>query len=224
MKYFRIVPSSDRKEVGDFPQVQEGIYQKDWDSPNAFSMINFKRVTDNTEVPFCKLSTKAKLTDLISTIFVSKPLISDGFKKLIETYKIKGVEFVQTKIQVKGKFGADYWFINPYEASYQFLNFEESRFEVLTNDVIFRQVVSQCLFSSVEELRKAFEVDQHLALEKGINHTPLLITKMVIDQSTDVDFFSIGNTSEGLTFIVSGRLKEEIGRLKLTGIKFLAVV
>jgi hypothetical protein len=220
MKYYKIAHSIDRKETGGYPQSDECIYPGMRYSPNALTMLRYQKAPADVEIPKVKLLKKAKLTDFVSSI-LSLLLVSTKLKDIIEQHNTFGYEWLPTSLVRKDEEYGNYWLANQYQPYTEALDLTASKFANF--DAMIRQPVLEGLvFDTAAELNEAYENNYLAASARGMQHTPLLNTYIVIKENIEMDFFFLRNTaSTSFTHCVSERLRQKIEQEKCTGIIFI---
>jgi hypothetical protein len=221
MRYYKIKHSIDLTVIGAFPQVSEGIYPGNFDSPAALGSIMYRKTPGNVEVPKGKLQSKTKFTDFMSGFLIYKLLISNILKSIIGQHHCFGYEWFPA-VLVKKKVEYDnYWFGHPYHAYTEALDLQLSTFAYY--DMMAKKIVQDGLtFTTAAELDKAYIENNLAAPSKGLEHTPLLNNHIVLKETLTMDFFFLRNTINGhTTYCVSERLREKIEQEKCTGLVFM---
>jgi hypothetical protein len=221
MQYFKIKHSLDLTVIGAFPQVSEGVYPGNFDSPAALGSIMYRKTPANVEVPKGKLQPKAKFTDFMSVFLIYKLLVSTKLKSIITQHQSFGYEWFPA-VLIKKKVEYDnYWFGHPYQAYTEALDLQLSTFAYY--DIMAKKVVQEHLtFNTAAELDKAYIENNLAAPLKGLEHTPLLNNHIVLKENLSIDFFFLRNIIKGhTTYCVSERLREKIEQEKCTGLVFM---
>jgi hypothetical protein len=221
MKYFRINNASDRKAIGFYPQVSEGIYPTTRDSSNALGMLLYnEKATSNTEIPKGMLHKRAKLTDFLSVSFLSGSLfLSERLKNIITKYSSQGVQFLNTSIVVREKEDTSFYILYPHQSDYSFLDIEKTEF--VFKDIMLKEILNKVEFKSVNEYLLALNENKKDAIRIGFpSFKPLIINKIAIIENCDIDFFSIERVQGGIGYFVSEKLKVQIEEADCTGIVF----
>jgi hypothetical protein len=131
MKYFLISHSSDRKEIGDYPQT---IPTEVIDANGGFEETSRANLT-NEHFPNVspalefELAKKAKLTDVLSASNIQARglLVNEKVKKILEQFNIMNHKFYLGSVTAKGKKLPYYW-LHIVNTSFDGIDFEKSNF------------------------------------------------------------------------------------------------
>lgn len=221
MGFFRLYNSAGM-DIGYSPQVSDCILNFNiYDQDSAY-YLNFSKATERTLWPQCKLSSKAKKTDLISISFMSlsnKLFVSPKLKEILSLNNTKGVQFIKSKLTIKNKIDEEYWIINPFLSDYTFLKINDCEF--VYTDPMGDKILTKKKFHNIKEFQLAFEKNRCDAIKIGYpNHRPLSMQNISLLEDSDVDFFSLSPVNGGIGFFVSEKLKNEIEKAGCTGIVF----
>ena len=214
MRYFKIEHSTNLKVIGEFPQVNKGIFKSKWDSPNSILIVHNEKVDNsNVEIPDLILNQGANLTDVLSVVFVDfKLIVSKEFKMLIESKNYSGVEYFKTTVYTKETKTYEYWFLNPFAFRNYYINFQSS----------FIKEINKSATTYIKVANQA-ELDT-LCLQGRREHKTYSISKLsLFTQNINEDFFLLSGVSGGVGYYVSENLKCEIENLEITGIEFLEI-
>jgi hypothetical protein len=127
--FFRIQESIDRKKVGRYPQVTEGIYHTNINDPYFIGNSEYEFIEHDVSVPGIKLESGAKRTDLIGAGIIgisARKVISSKLKSLIQNHRQEGFQYFKTYVIDHNDHFGDYWILHPYQFNYEILDFEKS--------------------------------------------------------------------------------------------------
>jgi hypothetical protein len=137
MKYFIIKESNDPKVIGRGLFVQaESSHWLYWDNDvysdkNSILTQRYKKIIPKTYWAQPILKKTAKITDLISSIPVSLPCLSQRMKDILQPYMSEEFQFLKTSLIHKDRLIPDYYFLNPYKIDYEILDLESTEFKIL---------------------------------------------------------------------------------------------
>lgn len=215
MKYFSIQGSLNNKILGQYPQVENVIYNCNvWDDPLFIDRFYFEKINIQPIVANPVLFSKSKLTDLIDIWdmgFSFTILISGKLKSILENY-INEVQFYQCSIFKDKIEYSDYWLLNIYKFSDEFVDFKKSKVSIRIRrkeggtDVVFPEVNSFEHFLSLDKSHKEkMEI--------------VSIDKTYFKDYLSEDFFALKYVF-GSIYYVSEKLRTEIEDAGCTGIEF----
>ncbi|MHC9089043.1 imm11 family protein [Tenacibaculum sp. IMCC1] len=220
MKYYSIRHSLNKKETGNYQQVEEAQHNCNvWDDPlfidydqNFFKKLDFSPITSNAI-----LKKGSKLTDFISAPimgFTKKLLVSGKLKQILESSRKSGMQFFKSPVYYKNKLINDYWVLNMYEINMDMIDFKKS--------VIFKTNY----FDNLMELdvKNVFEFKKYKEeIEKEGYPNGISIEKIKIRADKIMDFFALLDVEGGVKYMVSEKLKKEIETAQCTGIEFMPI-
>lgn len=225
MCIYRIRNSLSPRIIGKtYPQVEKVIIPTTWDDPNYIGNYIFEKPNENVLVPKAVLSSKSKLTDLISAASVgltTNLLISDRLKILIENSKNSGIIFFKTTlIHPKIQNEIPYWILHSFDSAYEILDLQQSSFS-LVNDEIAMNVKAPINFHSSEQIRRRYKDIYDKAFRNPPESEYLIIDKIIFKEKAEIDFFSLRNIlNGGIGYYVSEDLKTEMEKEGCTGMVF----
>jgi|688.fasta_scaffold03912_4 hypothetical protein len=223
MKYFRITYSSDDNEIGFFPQVQAGTVPTTIDDFNFIGYLIFEEANSKTLIPKGHLNKRARKTDLISTSFPGfsgKLFVSAELNEILTATKSKGIQHLKTSLVLQDYSEEEYWIINPYLNSLEFIDFPKSEFVLMDRMLI--HVLKEVHFENQEDFLEAYKQNRQDAIEKSYSdHKVLLFEKVAIKDDCNLDFFSLSPVrNSAICFFVSEKLKTTLEKARFTGITF----
>src|SRR5687767_9620224 len=114
MKYYQLEYSTG-KDIGEtYPQAQEAKMDVSVDAPNHLWKVSGK-LPEDVYIPTPILAPKAKPTDLISTVVLSRVIvISDKLKSIFQKFARAGVQYFPIQVINQGK-PVPYWAMNIYQ-------------------------------------------------------------------------------------------------------------
>ena len=219
MTFYRIGHQIEKKLIGYFPQIQEGIVPTTVHDPRYISYYMNRALSQDVLVPELILYKKAKLTDLLSASFmglVTNLVVSLRLAGILQKANRFGIEFIDTKLHFQnGTEQEDVVIIHPYRYGYEFIDFQRSQITLGRNG---EEIVH---FVSGAELDDRLKEDDVRVIKEPNGFRPVFITSLSLIENPEVDFFSLRNMRRGgVGFFVSERLKSEIEDHGCTGIEY----
>lgn len=213
MKYFRLENSTSLKEIGTYPQCNNGKFVSTWNSEHSLLPVFKEKITDSRiEVPEFVLNGRANQTDLISASFVSfKLVISNMLKDLIDANHYEGIQFFKTALHCRDGTIMNYWILNPFGFMNEYIDFSQSIIKCRPpqpESISFLKVADRdgynCLYENGKKERRIYIIDE-----------PKLYTDKINEE-----FFLLEGVAGGIGYYVSETLKNEITEAGCTGIAF----
>jgi len=213
MNYFRLDISTNLAEIGEYPQSIHGKYQTAWNAPDSLRMVFKEKVVNREiEIPGIIIETKAKVTDLISTGYLSFMLVmSTKLKAIIEDMNYPGIQFFETVLHQKNTMLQGFWIASPYLFRNDYVDYASSGIARLSSSR------TQVKVTSREEFDFLFETGK----QTGIIH--IIDTPKLLQAIPKEDFFLLDRVSGGVGYYVSENLKQRIEAAGCTGIEFYEV-
>lgn len=210
MKYFRLLESTNLKEIGKFPQCS-GKFVSNWNSNNSLVLVFKKKVaSNNIEIPEFILNDKAKRTDLLSTSFLDFMLaISTKLKKLIESKNYEGVQFFKSALHCKNAIAEEYWILNPFGFRNEYIDFNSSTIKRSDSQGV-----------SYLKVKDRSEFDGLVEGGKQENKIHVVSAPKLYSDKIKEDFFLLDGVDGGIGYYVSEAFKNEITEAGCTGIAF----
>jgi hypothetical protein len=216
MKYFRICESLNLKEVGLYPQsIDSNISvekQKEQFRGNRMGDLNdffSRKIYKEIYIANPIIRTKAKMTDLISSVTISLHLIvSLDFGKYLKSLNSDDFEFLNLGVLRLGKL-VDYTLIHPYKFCNDFIDFENSVIWRVGSGGKKMQIETVSSSAAFHALKKSLVLPERL-----------LIDKISLQKNMPKDFFALLQVNGGIGFFVSEKIKTEIENECFSGIRF----
>ena len=211
MKFWWLCNSIVAREIGEFPQICDGRYPVSPDDPRFSGNIWFTREEIPPITPVALLHKRSKLTDLLSCSIMGTNgmLFSDKMKAILESNKPDGLQFFPITVEDNRQVTYEYWLPNPYVFDYESLIFNKSTFEQRTlGNARVRKL-------SINKIAEFLDMQASLKLPEGIS-----IENPVFDEDCNLDLIILRNTSGGIGYFVSDKLKTELETAKCTGIHY----
>ncbi|MBX3241409.1 MAG: hypothetical protein KIT80_18000 [Chitinophagaceae bacterium] len=213
MKFYRILPLLDLKEIGDYPQIQD--FKTGFDSRRPESCSRISRY--DSEVPpldidfdGMQLTKKTKLTDFVSASYMSKLtglLVSESLLSYITSKRIVETLIFPVGLYYKDeKLSAKYFWIHYSKAYPEIIDYKQSKFFLNHSEVKYKDVT----ISSYQDYLKKQEASQYT-----IDSKYLVLMKEYLK---DFDIFRIG-IIKSETYITE-EIKEEMVAKKFTGMVY----
>ncbi|MDO5655542.1 MAG: hypothetical protein Q4G27_05320 [Flavobacteriaceae bacterium] len=215
MKYYKLQPSWSEKVIGQYPQVKNIEYKCDvWNEPKFIEHQEFKKINFSPITANAILNKTAKITDLINVTgmgFTRKLLLSGKLKLIIESFRKDGIQFFESSVFKEDKIYNEYWVMHIFEINFDSIDFSNTNF-YLKN---YFDTINRLYIKNLEEfLYQKNKIDK---IGYPIN---LFIDNVhIIDEYTH-HFFALSNVENGINYIVSDLLKDEIEINNCTGIEF----
>ncbi|MFM7851644.1 MAG: imm11 family protein [Flammeovirgaceae bacterium] len=204
MKYYLLSHSSEKKEVGDFPQTTDKETTSiEFSSQASLTNECFPEITPALNF---ELTKKAKLTDVLSASNIQARglLISEKVKTIFEKFNIMNHKFYPGTVTHKDKKLPYYW-LHIVNSSFEGIDFQKSQFMEI--GFTGRKV------ADVEV--NSFEDYKNISKTKMIDAEKLVLTSGFLVNNLDLFFFP--NISSYL--ISSERLVIELTNNNITGIR-----
>jgi hypothetical protein len=221
MNFYRLFPSTDLKVVGKFPQCDDAIIPTTMYDPNYLDDYLFRFAPAGTYLPKLKLNNRAKVTDLITSVFgrmSSRLVVSMLLKEIIETSNYFGIQFLQTKVFPKQGQELDYWILNSYEHGFSELDLALSEFEIQKKSPP-RNFIRTPVFTKAEDIVDCYLKSDGSKTEAGIDEF-LVIKDIRLRESGNKEILTLRGVYGGLGWYVSELLKDEIEKAGCTGVEF----
>ncbi|MDO5510185.1 MAG: hypothetical protein Q4F57_05775 [Weeksellaceae bacterium] len=214
MKYFIINYTFNPKVRGcQNGTIKDYKYYGNIYDPKFIGRINFEKV-DFDPIPVSPiLYSKAKKTDLIDKggQLSHRIVVSTKLKMILEKNDF-GVQYFQNSIIHRNIEDFQYWVINPFENKNKWIDINNSSIyfrkfnpEKIENFKILN--LSPIEFKSLLEVKNIFDEIYYYQLS-------------LFEEMIDRDFFTLQTTIQGVSYIVSENLKQEIEEADCTGIEF----
>ncbi|UZO79732.1 hypothetical protein NBT05_12315 [Aquimarina sp. ERC-38] len=222
MKYFSIQHSWNPEILGSFPQSDKAVMKGHVDDEDFIGNWIQKKVPfDNPNIPDIVLKRKAKLTDLLHAPYdmgyVGCLIISEDFRKVLETFSINLEDFQFFKIKVKYKIlkNINYYYLHPAKVNYDAVDYPKSEIFITSPLNEYKDLVSiesaEHYIRYQEELRKFGW--------RGTTLVNLRIENLVVNPNLKEHIFCNPFPQSGMYF-VSDNLRSAMEESKLTGIEF----
>ncbi|WP_207532666.1 imm11 family protein [Desertivirga arenae] len=196
------------KEIGTtFPQSQRMVSELSIDDPRHLWNLEGK-LDESAYIPDSILHPKARLTDLISSSPISKPIVSTKLKDLILTLREEGIQFLPAQVVTK-KGKTRYWLMNGYTPDYHLIDFDRSLISLKRRDE--NGTVSKPL-----ELKSS---DDYVKALNSVEYPKFVcVEKLVLLDNTIDNIIYIDRVSS--SFFFSQKAKDAIEESNFTGITF----
>lgn len=213
MEFYSINSSSNKKVLGNYPQVKGERHNCHvWDNEKFIDRLEFKKIKFKPITSNAILYSKSNLTDLVNISgigFGRKLLVSGKLKSIIDLYNKDSLTFYESNLIQDGKEITDYWLTHPIRSSLDFIDFRKSKVFLIKN---YSDIIDELKVTSLEEFLK----------EKAKVEYPfsLIIKNVNIKKNSNNDFFILTDISGGVKYVVSKKVKNEIQNKNCTGIEF----
>ncbi|MBT3421881.1 MAG: hypothetical protein HOD63_15870 [Bacteroidetes bacterium] len=212
MKYYRLIESTNLKEIGIYPQVID--HKKDYDEDKLDSyMLTNKFPSElpciNFDFDGLLLNNRSKYTDLVSSSFLNSLIgliISSQFLKIVENFKTVDYKLFNACLYFK-KMRVQYYWMHYTSELTEYIDFENSVFRLKTSEGR-----KEVLLKSIDDY---FELRNSIKSWSIVKPTKLSLFKQM-DYSYDL--FRIGLIDSNT--YVSERLKDEFAKNNITGVEF----
>lgn len=210
MSYYIFEAASDTPETGAvYPQASGMLSGYDYSSSRSIHKLRDDQLPDfEPDLDSIILEKRAKLTDLVSTVFSSSGfLVSERMKSLLEQFRLPICKFHKAKINYKEKVYDNYFWFQPIGDLSAFINYRETKFYAKDD---FSKNVEKIEASDLKELREEWA---------KVGYTKKIVTEKVIFNNNfdiNLDLFKVG--FDYRTFI-SQSLHDKLIANKLTGIE-----
>jgi hypothetical protein len=214
MKYFKLESSLNKKEIGNYPQIQD--FKKGYDDDRKESCSQIARYyfgkRPDVEIDFdcLELANKARLTDYISSSYLNSLaglLVSDNLFSFFSGLRVVSYISYKAPIYQKGNLlSADYRWIHFIERYSEMINYPESDF-FLDNSEVRRKKISIRSFAE-------YENEQDKA-QYAINSERLVLRKEIAEK---FDVLRIGVVRDET--YVTETVKNEMINKGFTGIVY----
>lgn len=216
MKYFILINSTNAQEVGSaFPQAQ-AINDGDFAYP-GLSNYRSQIIPTEKQLPTFQLATKAKKTDLITSVNVSVPsnmLISSKLMHLLQEYSFPNRQYLSVKLLDKAGLAMDYYLLHNHTIENNFIDFNNSVFERTEHDFTVTPIKTE---KSLFQVKDSIELQHEVESKKGsVRVKSLHFNEEVITQ----DSFVI---SQPYCWIVNQPLAIRLKEENISGIVLLPI-
>lgn len=217
MKYFIINYTLSSKVRGcNNDTIKDYKYYCNINDPKFIGRIHFQKVDFNPIPVSPVLFSKANKTDLIDKggQLSHRIVISTKLKKILQKNDF-GVQYFHNSIIHKDIEDFEYWVVNPFQNKNEWIDIDKSF-------VYYRKFNPEkiedfkILNLTTVEFKKLLE-------NKDMFDEIYLYQLSLFEELIDKDFFTLQSTFEGVSYIVSEKLKEEIEDAGCTGIEFQPV-
>jgi len=198
--------------IGRFPQSETANHPVPITAPEHLWNADATTKADKPVIcPEPILAKHAIRSDLLSAAVISnRLLISDRLKQVLEKYGKDGFQYFPTNVIDGGK-KYPYYVLQAYRFRLDYVDFPRS--EIILEGIGSKQLESLNIQSAEEFSGKA-----------AATRLPerLRIIRPALVPDIDDDFFALHPVTAGIGFYVSGKVKQEIETMGLTGISFEA--
>lgn len=209
MNYYQLRHSSEEAEIGHFPQAPSAKGEINYNSPYDLSKYFWKRLDNSVKLTEPVCHAKAIATDLISCITISIDLVvSERLRDLLIEDFVGRMDIAEVKVHYRNT-ALNYWLIHPYKFENEFVDFENS--EVWRVGRGTSEINRELVFSNTEFMQLVNSVKPPEAI---------VIKKLTLSSSLDIDFFALRNVYGGIRFYVSERKKKVLEANNCTGLRF----
>ncbi len=213
MLYSRLYNSSDKKEIGQFPQIKMAIGDFDINSNTYIGNETYylKEINYSPNLPTLILDKNSKLTDLISVSFIGLSeglIISNKLKCIIKNIG-SNFQLFPIKINQGDILHCDYYYLRISNISYNYIDFNETKFLECEN---LYGPGHQILINNAHDFNTKFK---NLKYPKTIK-----IENLSILPTTKESLLALNFVEGGIGFYISEELKSKIKESKCTGIVF----
>lgn len=223
MKYYRIWFTLNSKFRGSNDYIKNYILKIPnnklfIDEPKFIGMIHNEKIDFEPYLLDIELYTASILNDLIMDGGpVSKKLItSNKLKSIFKKYRKTGMQFFNINILKNKEIFTDYWLLNMYEFSQEFIDFKRCKIIYCKKDddfdITFSAKNLEIKVNSLKEfnnyIEKAKERLETITIEK--------LELINVNQ----DFFILKYVNGGIGYFVSEKIKQDIEDAGCTGIEF----
>jgi hypothetical protein len=219
MKYYRLVEDFSKKVTGTYPSF---IPEESFGDIEPSKRINWKgsMILEDEEVEIPKLQLKRKTskpTNLLPALsggFGMCLIVDDKLKTILENAKTSHFRYFPTTLKMfNSNETLPYWFIKSIRPFYDIIDIGNCIFKEGGQNFSNPDNRKIRIFNNINEL--------YISLSNKE-----IIVKYHPDfrNDVDIDFFAIDRINDSaVSFYVSEKLKEEIEKEKLTGMKFIAI-
>lgn len=206
MRYYQMNYSTNKKEIGDFPQSQTMSKGYNYGAPNSvYNLDYWRKITIEPSLDAFELSKKAKILDYMSAVTISFGLIiTDRFRKVLSgfncdpDYQVFDLKFVR---------GIDSWnyiYYFNYSIRTEYISFKDMSFFETS---IIGTDPKPININSFEQFK-----NYNIPVNKSIMPDQLIL------ENPEYDLFRLSNPALG--YYVSERLMNAIKEAGMTGIDF----
>jgi hypothetical protein len=210
MKYYILNYSTDKSEIGYYPQT--GGYYPEYDIHGNKSMINLKSDCFPDFIPDLRfiLDKRAKITDIIKPSNINKAkglLMNQRTKDLLSLGSFQQSAFYNAIVENQNAKISYYW-LHILSQSFDNIDFNKSIF--FTTKLAFKKDINIDIYDEVDLKNKIKSLNQLILVEK------LVLKKEFLNSNNDIFYFPLiqGN----FDFFISDKLAEIITNNRITGI------
>ncbi|MCX8525018.1 hypothetical protein OF897_13950 [Chryseobacterium formosus] len=191
-----------------------------WEIPEFIGNIYNEKIDFEPYLLDIELFANSKINDLIMDggPISSQRIISGKLKSILEKYRKTGIQFFNINILRKSEIFNDYWLLNMYEFNQEFMDLKNSKIIYQKKNDDFNVTYST---TDIEIQTKDLNEFNHYIERAKEKLEIITIEKIALNESIIVeDFFMLKYVSEGISYYVSEKLKQEIEDAGCTGIEF----
>lgn len=211
MEWF-IIENSKEDDIGkEYPQTEFMRPGYDLHKPNSvWNIPNAKFPDFEPDLDYFILHKKAKLTDVISTGFISAAgfLINDKVKAIFEQFNLPDHKYYPAKVMHKNALYVNYFWLHFGEDNSNLIDFNNSQFELL--ELGFPEEAQPLSINNVQELEKIWKSNNI----KTIKPLKIILLK------TNLDFFYFKYFWR--EFRINTNIYNSLISEKISGLEFVA--
>ncbi len=210
MAFYKLDPACDTSETGPiYPQVQKMREGYDYDSDRSIHKLNYhNELFGGPDLDYFVIESKAKPTDILSAAVSSYGfLVSVNFKNALLKCEVREHRFYEAKVQYKKTDLQDYYWFLPLGDLSDKVDFRKTKF------------YAQNSFSKVQDV-KINRLSDIKNVRSKIGYLWKIKTERLEFKKRfklEQDLLIIGAFDFGI--YISDRLREEINKRELTGVK-----
>lgn len=210
MKFFRLMDSFDKKIVGKFPQFETGYFPVQSEDPKLILNIFYQEINeDEIFVPVPKLRKGAKLTDFMSGS-TSRYIVSDKLKRIIQTTKPKGLQFIPQPILINDEEIGGHWLTNNYNFDHSMIDFKKTEISIMKS--VWEVEYSIMVNNTPEFMKLLIDIEYPRRVK--------IFKPSFIDTDSN-DFFALRYVYNGFSFFCSEPFRERLESENITGIRYM---
>lgn len=218
--YYLFRSSSNAKEIGAFPQIQQ--FDPNFDVmyfQNSVGKIDSPGILESIRLSL-KLEKNAAMTDVLSCSFFPFPLINENVKTVFSGFQTQYVNIIKIA-EVESKSSVTpYYIIVPVKPAYEYLDLGKSVFARYNPASIAAPSEFES-FTSVKDLEMAMNNNMNKDISNNSGMLPLVVWKPVFKAELTIDIFSLYFTFSGRpSLFISNQLRECLIAKGITGVVF----
>jgi hypothetical protein len=217
MNFYFIEEAIRTEETGtQYPQILKMSKQQDYDDDNGVYVFSRNPLPDKSpDLKYLILDNEAKLTDVLSAVMLRLNgfLVNDRFKDVIRNYKLPQHRYYEAYVLSQLIEYKYYWLQMVVNYDMRCINFTKSNFIITTTSIIKNPPIPVEIHSYEDYKEKQSKLNSKQIIK---------VSKAILNDSFGKDTLDIFKIPElSMSWIISERLKDELVKKKITGIRIV---